>query len=150
MADAQGPGVAELRVTRLFDAPRGLVFRCMIDPAHLAHFWGPVGMSTPVETIRVDARPGGVFETVMVNDRDGSRYRTRAVYDTVDEPEMLAWTETASGMKVAIRFIAVGERRTEVEIHQVGVPPAGMTPHAQAGFLTSLDRFALYLRQLDA
>ena len=94
----------------------------MIDPAHLAHFWGPKGMSTPLETITVDARPGGVFETVMVNDADGSRYPTRAIYDIVDEPETLAWTETGSGMKVTVRFVALGERRTQVEIHEVGVP----------------------------
>jgi uncharacterized protein YndB with AHSA1/START domain len=148
MGDAGQPDAAELRFTRVFDAPRSLVFRCMVDPDHLAHFWGPQGMSTPVETIRVDARPGGVFETVMVNDTDGSRYPTRAVYDTVEEPETLAWTETGSGMKVTLRFTALGEHRTQVEVHQVGVPPAGMTPQARAGFLTSLDRFALYLSRL--
>jgi len=64
----------ELIVTRVVDAPRELVFRCMIEPEHLAQFWGPVGTSTPLETITVDPRPGGVFETVMVNDTDGSRY----------------------------------------------------------------------------
>jgi hypothetical protein len=101
-----------------------------------------------METITVDARPGGVFETVMINDADGSSYPTRAIYDIVDEPEMLAWTETASGMKVTVRFVAVGEHRTQVEIHQVGVPPGGMTPEAQAGFLTSLDRLARHLSEL--
>ncbi len=138
----------ELRFTRMFDAPRELVFRCMTDPAHLAHFWGPEGMSTPIETITVDARPGGRFETVMVNDTDGSRYQTNAIYDIVDEPEMLAWTETTTGMKVTIRFDAAGERRTRVDIHQVAVPDAGMDQRAQAGFLTALDRFERYLDQL--
>jgi uncharacterized protein YndB with AHSA1/START domain len=147
MAEPSAAGVAELRFTRVFDAPRRLVFRCMIDPAHLAHFWGPKGTSTPMETITVDARPGGVFETVMVNDADGSRYPTRAIYDIVDEPETLAWTETGSGMKVTIRFVALGESRTQVEIHEVGVPASALTPQAQAGFLTSLDRFEIYLTQ---
>ena len=51
----------------------------MLEPEHLTHFWGPAGVSTPLETIKVDARPGGVFETVMVNDSDGARYATRLV-----------------------------------------------------------------------
>lgn len=139
----------ELRFSRMFEAPRELVFRCMTDPVHLAHFWGPQGMSTPVETITVDARAGGRFDTVMVNDTDGSRYETSAIYDIVDEPATLAWTETATGMKVTIRFDAVGERRTRVDIHQVAVPAAGMNPRAQAGFLTALDRFERYLEQLQ-
>ncbi len=77
-------GTGELRFDRVFNAPRELVFRCMIEPAHLAHFWGPQGVSTPFETITVDARPGGTFETVMVNDADGNRYPTHAVFDVVD------------------------------------------------------------------
>ena len=96
----------------------------------------------------MDARPGGVFETVMVNDRDGARYPTAAVFDVVDEPETLSWTETGSGMHVTLRFTALGERRTKVEIHQVQVPDAGMAPEAQAGFRTSLDRFERYLSRL--
>ena len=139
----------ELRFSRTFEAPRELVFRCMIDPQHLAQFWGPQGTSTPVETITVEARPGGRFETVMVNDTDGGRYETSAVYDIFDEPETLAWTETATGMKVTLRFEAVNERCTRVEIHEVGVPDAGMDPQAQAGFLTALDRFERHLAHIQ-
>jgi len=92
----QAPGTGELTYTRVFDAPRELVFRCMLEPEHLTHFWGPAGVSTPLETIKVDARPGGVFETVMVNDSDGSRYPTRAVYVEITEPERIIWTEPDS------------------------------------------------------
>ena len=60
----------ELTYTRVFHAPRGLVFRCMVDPEHLTHFWGPTGVTTPLEGIKTDVRPGGIFETVMVNDSD--------------------------------------------------------------------------------
>ena len=74
---------SELWFTRIFDAPRELVFRCMTEPEHLTHFWGPTGVSTPLERITVDARRGGVFETVMVNDADGSEFLMRAVYDEV-------------------------------------------------------------------
>ncbi len=144
------PPLDELHVERELDAPRDLVFRCMTEPAHLARFWGPRGTSTPLESITLDPRPGGVFETVMVDDRDGARYPTRAIFDTVDEPETLAWTETHSGMQVTIRFVALGERRTRVHIHQVHVPAAGMAPEAQAGFLTALDRFEQHLAHIQS
>ena len=106
-ADADGP---ELRFSRVFDAPRELVFRCMTDPDHLTHFWGPTGVSAPRDRITVDARPGGVFETVMVNDADGSEYPTRAVFDEVRAPELLVWTESHSGMRVRSEFVALGPR----------------------------------------
>lgn len=144
------PPENELRFSRVFDAPREIVFDCMIDPDHLAHFWGPSGTSAPREHISVDARPGGVFSTIMVNDLDGSRYPTHAVYDEVRPPELLSWTETHSGMKVTTQFVMLGPDRTEVRIHQRYVPEAFMAPEAQAGFLTSLDRFATHLGSVSA
>ncbi|HEY0167764.1 MAG TPA: SRPBCC domain-containing protein [Jatrophihabitans sp.] len=149
MSDVQSePG--ELVYTRVFEAPRELVFRCMIEPEHLTHFWGPVGMSTPLQSITVDARPGGVFETVMVNDGDGSQYPTRAVYVEVVEPERLVWNEPGSGMRTTSSFSDLGGSRTEVRIHQANVPEAYRSPQAQAGFASSLDRFAGYLQSLTA
>jgi uncharacterized protein YndB with AHSA1/START domain len=138
----------ELIYTRVFEAPRELVFRCLIEPEHLTHFWGPAGVSTPLETIRVDARPGGVFETVMVNDADGSQYPTRAVFVEVTEPERLVWTEPDTGVTTTSTLRDLGGSRTEVRIHQVNVPEEYRSPEAQAGFLTSLDRFAAYLAKL--
>ena len=140
----------ELTFTRVFDAPRELVFRCMIEPEHLTHFWGPAGMSAPLEHIKVDARPGGVFGTVMVNDADGSQYPTRAVYVEVTEPERLVWNEAHSGMTTTVTFTDLGGARTEVRIHQVNVPEAFRRPEAQAGFLSSLDRCAAYLGSLQS
>ena len=140
---------AELIYTRVFDAPRELVFRCMTEPEHLTHFWGPAGLRTPLENIRVDARPGGVFETVMVNDADGSQYPMRAVYVEVAPPERLVWTEPGTGVTTTSTFSDLGDARTEVAIHQTNVPEAFRTPEAQAGFSTSLDRFAAYLGKLS-
>ncbi len=141
--------LAELSYTRIFDAPRQLVFRCMVEPEHLAHFWGPAGTHTPLETITVDLRPGGVFETVMINDADGSQYPTRAVYVEIKEPEWLVWTEPATGVTTTSTFTDLGGTRTEVHIHQARVPAAFRTPQAQAGFRTSLDRFAAHLATLS-
>jgi uncharacterized protein YndB with AHSA1/START domain len=138
---------AELTYTRVFAAPRELVFRCMTEPEHLTHFWGPMGTYAPQETITVDLRPGGVFETVMVSESDGSRYTMHAVFDEVAVPERLVWTEPASGVTTISTFSELSGPRTEVRIVQRNVPEAFHRPEAQAGFRTSLDRFASYLTQ---
>lgn len=138
----------ELSYTRVFDAPRELVFRCMIEPEHLTHFWGPEGTSTPLDRIKVDARPGGVFETIMVNDADGLSYTMRAIYVEIVEPERIVWTKPETGFMTTSTFTDLGGTRTEVHIHQANVPGAFRTPESQARFLTSLDRFAAYLKTL--
>jgi uncharacterized protein YndB with AHSA1/START domain len=139
---------AELSYARVFEAPRELVFRCMIEPEHLAHFWGPAGMHTPLENIKVDARPGGVFETIMVNDHDGSQYAMRAVFVEVVPPERLVWTDSDTGVTTTSTFLDLGDARTEIHIRQANVPAAFRSPEARAGFSTSLDRFAGYVAAL--
>ena len=138
----------ELTITRIFDAPRELVFRCLIEPEHLTHFWGPIGMSTPIDRIRIDPRPGGVFETVMVNDATGEEYPTRAVFVEVTPPERIVWTEPDIDMTTTSTFIDLGDGRTEVRIRQSNLPAEFSTAAAQAGFNSSLDRFAEYLTTL--
>jgi uncharacterized protein YndB with AHSA1/START domain len=138
----------ELTFTCILDAPRELVFRCMIEPEHLTHFWGPVGTSAPVEKITIDPRPGGAFEATMVNDADGAEYPMRGVYTEVVEPEKLVWVERDSNMTTTSLFIDLGDGRTEVRIHQTNVHDGMTTAEAQAGFKSSLDRFAAYLTTL--
>jgi uncharacterized protein YndB with AHSA1/START domain len=137
-----------LHVTRVFDAPRPLVFDCLVEPEHLTHFWGPTGVSAPLDRIAVDPRPGGAFTTVMVNDADGSTYPTSARYLEVSPPERLSWIEDHSGMTVTATFTDLGNDRTQVDIEQTNVPAPMMDPAARAGFLTSLDRLADHLAEL--
>ena len=140
----------ELTIVRTYNAPRELVFECMITPEHLTHFWGPVGVSTPLETIKIDPKPGGVFDTVMVNDSDGAEYPHRGVYVEVDKPNKLSWTEpdVEGGMLSSLTFVDLGDGRTEVTIHQTNVPEMYMSAEAQAGMQSSLDRFAAYVSSL--
>ena len=138
----------ELVITRVFNAPRELVFQCMIEPEHLTKFWGPVGVHTPIEKIKVDLRLGGAFETVMVNDATGEEYPSRGVYTEIDPPERLAFTEPEFGMTTTSTFVDLGDGRTEVRIHQTNVPEEYATDEAQAGFNSSLDRFEAYLAEI--
>ncbi len=49
----------QLAFSRVFDAPRALVFRAFTDPDHLATWWGPSGNSLPQDEIEFDVHPGG-------------------------------------------------------------------------------------------
>lgn len=135
----------ELVYTRVLSAPRSVVFACMTEPRHLAAFWGPAGTTTPLDGIVVELQPGGRFETLMVNDQDSGTHHMRAVFDQVDPPVTLAWTDTDIGMSTTVTFADADAGHTEVRIHQRHVPEALRGPDAQAGFLTSLDRFEYYL-----
>jgi uncharacterized protein YndB with AHSA1/START domain len=137
-----------LTYRRVHRAPRELVFACMTTPEHLTEFWGPIGTTTPVAGITLDLRVGGVFETVMVNDADGSRYTMRVIYTEVNPPERLAWRDPASGMVTEITFTDRGDGTTEVVTRQMNVPEAYRTAEARAGFATSLDRFDAYIARL--
>jgi uncharacterized protein YndB with AHSA1/START domain len=142
--------LGELIITRTYDAPRALVFECMVTPSHLTHFWGPKGVTTPIDKITVDLQPGGVFDTVMVNDADGAEYPSHGVFVEIDEPSKLVWSEpdVEGGMTTSVTFVDLGDGRTEVTIHQTNVPEMYRSPEAQAGFNSSLDRFAEYVTSL--
>jgi uncharacterized protein YndB with AHSA1/START domain len=131
---------------RVFLAPRELVWRCLTEPAELAHFWGPSGMSTPVDGIVVELRAGGRFETLMVGEL-GS-HRMVATFTEVVPPERLAWVEPATGMLTTSTLDDLGDGRTAVVIHQQHVPEAMRSPEARAGFLSSLDKLEQHLAHL--
>jgi len=142
--------LGEITYTREWDAPRELVFACMTTPDHLTHFWGPVGVSTPLENITIDLRPGGVFETIMVNDADGAEFPMHGVYVEIVENEKLVWSEAdiEGGMTTSIVFTDLGGGRCRTVAHQTNVPEMFRTPEAQAGMQTSFDRMAAYLATL--
>jgi uncharacterized protein YndB with AHSA1/START domain len=133
---------------RTHRASRELLFDCLTRPEHLAHFWGPDGTTTPIEGITVELRPGGRFETTMVNVADGSQYTMRAVFLVVQRPALLSWREAdvEGGMITTINLIDLGDGRTEVVTHQTNVPSA----YVGAGFETSLRRFEEYVAALAA
>ena len=140
----------ELTFRRVHRGSPALLFACMTEPAHLTHFWGPAGTTTPVEHIVVDLRPGGAFETTMVNDADGSTYTMRAVYAEISPPDRLVWVEAGveGGMRTTVTFADLLDGRTEVVTHQSNLPAAYLSAEAQAGFATSLDRYAAYVARL--
>jgi uncharacterized protein YndB with AHSA1/START domain len=133
---------------RVHRASPQLLFECLTSPEHLTCFWGPAGTRTPLDRIVVDLRPGGAFETVMVNESDGSEHRMRAVYEIVDPHTRLAWREVESGMLTDITFHDLADGTTEVVTTQRQVPAHYAQPQARAGWATSLDKYAAYVTSL--
>lgn len=79
----------EFVISRVFDAPRVLVFTAWTDPEHMAQWWGPHGFTNPV--CEMDVRPGGAHRIVM-RGPDGVEYPIKGVYLEVVEPERLVMT----------------------------------------------------------
>lgn len=74
--------------TRVFNAPRHLVFSAFTDPNHLALWWGPDGFRTT--TLAFDFRPGGIWRFVM-HGPDGRDYQNRIIFDEIAPPERIVY-----------------------------------------------------------
>ena len=83
------PSDREIRMSRIFDAPRDLVFKTMTDPTAVPHWWGPRSLTTVVETM--DVRPGGSWRFVQ-NDANGGTYVFHGEYREVTPPERVVNT----------------------------------------------------------
>ena len=59
-------GAPDLTISRVFDAPRALVYRAFTEPEQLARWWGPAGSVRPLDEMDVDVRPGGHLRFVTV------------------------------------------------------------------------------------
>ena len=81
----------EIVMTRVFDAPRELVFKAWTDPEHVTQWWGPHGFTTTIH--EMDVRPGGVWRFVM-HGPDGVDYQNKVVYIEVVKPERLVYSHT--------------------------------------------------------
>ena len=80
----------ELVITRMFDAPRELVWKAFTDPDQLARWFGPVGWSVPRESVSMDVRVGGGQRFTMVSDADPAMVSPiDGRYTEVVEPELL-------------------------------------------------------------
>ena len=90
----------EISVTRVFDAPRELVYQAFVDPDQFGQWFGPAGFSVPYETVQSDVRPGGFQRFVLVSEADPSR-RTPvevALREVVEDELLVAHAELgASG-----------------------------------------------------
>jgi uncharacterized protein YndB with AHSA1/START domain len=85
------PADREIVMTRVFDAPRRLVFEACTKPEHLVRWFGPHGWTLPV--CEIDFRPGGSWRFVL-RGPDGAGMGMRGVYQEISAPERLVSTES--------------------------------------------------------
>ncbi len=78
----------EIVITRVYDAPRELVWEAMTDPKHVAHWWGPRGFSDTTETH--EFRVGGVWKHTM-HGPDGTNYPNKAIFKEIVKPERIVF-----------------------------------------------------------
>ncbi len=153
-----GPAEREVVITRVFDAPRDVVFRAWTDSKQMARWWGPASFTNPV--CELDARPGGAWRIVM-RGPDGNEYPGQGVYREVVRPERLVFTNDAvdgAGSPVlkgltSVTFEEDGPRtRLTLRTRAAAVVPfaraylAGM----EAGWTQSMDRLAAELGRTRA
>ena len=85
------PSETEIRLTRLFDAPRALVFEAMVNPEHIRRWWGALGDGYSVPVCDVDLRVGGAWR--FVNRHPKGEVAFHGVYREITPPERLVYTE---------------------------------------------------------
>jgi uncharacterized protein YndB with AHSA1/START domain len=144
----------EVLLTRVFDAPRQLVFDAFTKPEHLRHWFGPNGFTVP--TAESDPRPGGAFRVCMnFTDGDGKDYWATGTYKEVVPPQRIVMTMSGEGTAgniadthLTITFTERGGK-TLVIIHQTGLPLTEVAGASQ-GWTESLDKLAEYLRRRQA
>jgi uncharacterized protein YndB with AHSA1/START domain len=132
-------------ITRVFDAPRELVFRAWTDPDRVAKWFGPQGFDIPRDSVVIDLRVGGRFELRMVSSQMG--FDTRLVYEIRElvEPGLLVLHHEAKP-ELGIPDATV----TRVELHDedgktrmvLTDGPYTESGHAEAGWGQAFDKLA--------
>lgn len=147
-ADAKPTLEREVTITRVFDAPRPLVFKMWTDPHHLAQWWGPAGFTNPV--CEVDARPGGRMR-ILMRAPNGDDHPMNGLFHEVVPPERLVFTTTpvdqaGKALLEGLTTVTFTEHdgKTTITVHTQAV---GFVPQAERmlngmepGWRQSLDR----------
>lgn len=141
--------------TRMFDAPRSLVFEAWTDQKHLAQWWGPDGFSTTTRSI--DIRSGGVWRFVM-HGPDGRDYENRITYVEVVKPKRLVYRHGGGDdvepveFEVEVTFEEIG-KQTQLTMRMV-FPSAQERARvikeygADKGLVQTLARLSEYVKSM--
>jgi uncharacterized protein YndB with AHSA1/START domain len=154
-----GKPIKELTITRIFDAPREMVWKAWTDQNLLKQWFGPRGVTNPV--CEVDARKGGIIYIVMeagpeLGPAKGMRWPMRGTFDEVVPCERFVFTGHAlddeQGIMLENRQTVTLEDvdgKTKMTLHvavtmvtkNAGQAIAGMT----AGFSQQIDKLGEFL-----
>jgi uncharacterized protein YndB with AHSA1/START domain len=138
----------ELVITRVFDAPRELVWRAWSEREHATQ-WGPRGFTTPER--EMDLRPGGAWHARMISP-DGKEYRQHGTVLDVVPLERLVFTfvwdaSPEEEMLITVTLADRGER-TEMTFRQTGFHTVASRDGHEGGWNEAFDALAEVVRQL--
>jgi uncharacterized protein YndB with AHSA1/START domain len=138
-----------LEITRMFDAPRELVFQLWSRPDYIVRWWGPEGMG--LSHCEMDFCVGGAWRFCMHG--PGADHWISGVYREVRAPERLSFSYIGDVAQhdtlVEIDFIARGER-TEMRFRQAPFPTVADRDDHNWGWSSTFDLLAGYLRDVAA
>ena len=101
----------EIVISRVFDAPRELVFDAFTDSKHIGNWWGPAGFTTT--TSEMSVKPGGKWVYIM-HGPDGRDYPNWIKYIEIIRPEKLVYDHGGDNdtihFHVTITFAAQGKQ----------------------------------------
>ena len=147
------PAERELQITRLFNAPRELVFKAWTDPKHAAKWWGP--RDYPATQVKMDVRPGGTWRHCLRSTDTGNDLWHGGVFREVVPPERLvftfAWEEEGErGLEtlVTVTFADDGGK-TRMTFRQAPFQSTGERDGHQGGWTSTFDRLEDYLPHLS-
>ena len=146
----------ELFITRVFDAPRALVWKCWTDKAHALRWSGPVEF--PIASLEADLRPGGKWRACLKaapgqSTPDGKTELWQGgEYLEIVEPERLVFTFAWDGEPETRITIEFAERngKTEMAFHQAPFDTIGNRDGHRYGWNSAFDRLAEHLGQASA
>ncbi len=142
----------EAVVTRVFDAPRELVWRMLTEPEHFAAWFGTPPYTTAPETVQMDVRPGGSWQATMRHESDGSEQPFHGAFREIDAPSRLVQTfdDPANPQNPDVEVLTstlvdLGEGKTELTYRQVGHLPPEQYPLIEQGVAGFYARLAGHL-----
>jgi uncharacterized protein YndB with AHSA1/START domain len=141
----------ELLITRVFDAPRALVFETWSKPEHLVHWWGPAGFTLPIH--EMEFRPGGAIRFCM-RSADGHEHWMVGAYREIVPVSRIVFVsgiddDPSHQVTTTVTFADEGAR-TKVTVQQLFTFESHATRGAQQGWDSSLARLVKLLAQLTA
>jgi uncharacterized protein YndB with AHSA1/START domain len=105
------PSDREVVMTKVFDAPRELVWKAYTDPRLIPRWWGPRYLTTTID--KMDVKPGGAWRFVS-RGPDGSESAFHGVYREVVKPDRLSWLSNSKACPATCRSTRRRSKTTTV------------------------------------
>ncbi|MGH6837955.1 MAG: SRPBCC domain-containing protein [Methylocella sp.] len=143
------PAERVLILTRVFDAPRALVFKLWTDPSHAKKWWGP--RDYPATILEMDVRPGGAWRGCLRSTETGKELWQGGVFREVAPPYHLeftfAWDEEGERRLETLVKVSFAEQygKTLMTFRHAPFQSIGERDGHQGGWTSTFDRLAEYV-----